>query len=350
MRIRQVRNKDKPAWDAYVNNHPDAAPYCLFAWKEAVEQAYGHQSTYLLAEEGGTIKGVLPLFIFHVPFRGNTLVSLPYCDVGDALADDDEIKKVLLTEAFQLAKTLKVKGVDIRSCQDNLIGEKHGDWNLSVQKEKVRMLLNLPGSSEELWKSFKSKLRSQIRKAEKNGLTFRWGNIEDLSSFYEVFSQNMHDLGSPVHSKKWIEKIIINYDNNAKMGLVYREDQPVGCGIILFSIHTVSIPWASTLREFNKLSPNMMLYWNFLKFAADNGKAFFDFGRSTPNEGSYRFKMQWGAEPEQLFWYGVSKEKKIKTVNPSVKRNRALVELIWKKMPIELVNSLGPKLRKYISL
>jgi hypothetical protein len=28
----------------------------------------------------------------------------------------------------------------------------------------------------------------------------------------------------------------------------------------------------------------------------------FDFGRSTMNEGTYKFKKQWGCEPTQLHW------------------------------------------------
>ncbi len=349
MCIRVADHKDKGVWDAYVSNHPDATPYCLFSWKEAVEQAYGYQSFYLLLEKDGVIKGVLPLFVFHVPFCGKSLLSLPYCDVGDVLADNDEIKKALLAESLQLAKKLKVKEVDIRSCQDNLLEDVISDWHVTVQTEKVRMILPLPGSSAELWEGFKSKLRSQVRKAEKNGLTFSWGNENEIEAFYHVFSHNMHDLGSPVHSKKWIKKILANYGENARMGLVFKENQPVGCGIILSTKSTVSIPWASTLQEFNRLSPNMILYWNFLKYAADNEKKNFDFGRSSPNEGTYKFKKQWGAEPVQLYWHRLNKVRQEKEYFSS-NSARKLLESVWQKMPLSVVNVIGPKVRKYIDL
>jgi lipid II:glycine glycyltransferase (peptidoglycan interpeptide bridge formation enzyme) len=133
------------------------------------------------------------------------------------------------------------------------------------------------------------------------------------------------------------------------MGLVFKENQPVGCGIILFTKHSVSIPWASTLQEYNKLSPNMMLYWNFLKFAADNDKKTFDFGRSTLNEGTYNFKKQWGAEPQQLFWYSVSKTPQ-RPASSTTGKSRKCLEQAWQKMPLSLVNFVGPKVRKYISL
>ncbi len=349
MQIRLATAQDKKSWDAYVDSRPDAAPYCRFAWREAVEQAYGHKACYLLAEEKGVMKGILPLFVFRIPFCGSTLVSLPFCDVGDVLADNHDTKKALLAETMALAKQFRVKGVDVRSCQENLLGNEIGDWHLSVQTGKVRLLLDLPGSSEELWNGFKSKLRSQVRKAEKNGLTFRWGDLGDLADFYQVFSRNMHALGSPVHSKEWIEKVFVNYGENVRMGLAFKEDQPVGCGIILYTKHTVSVPWASTLREFNRLSPNMMLYWNFLKYAADSGKKFFDFGRSTPNEGTYRFKKQWGAEPEALFWYRLRADVPTEESSSSGK-TRERLELVWQKMPLPFVNFIGSRVRKYISL
>ena len=349
MRVRLAKSKDKIAWDNYVDTHPNSVPYCRFSWKDSVEKAYGHKAYYLLAEEEGAILGIFPLFLFRVPFLGDSLVSLPFCDVGGILANNEKCYKALLAEGFSIGSKGKVKNIEVRSCQkhpDEL--QENVDWFHSLETSKVRMLLKLPQSSEELWKSFKSKLRSQVRKAEKNGLMFRWGDIDDLNSFYQVFSQNMHDLGSPVHGRKWIESILMEFGDNARMGLIFKDEEPIGCGIILFTKHNVSIPWASTLRRYNRLSPNMMLYWSFLKFAADNEKKIFDFGRSTPNEGTYRFKKQWGAEPDQLFWYKFSIKECDQQAIAGGKRQQ--VEQIWQKMPLFLANFIGPRIRKYISL
>lgn len=349
MQIRVALPEDKSAWDAYVDSS-EAAPYCRFAWKEAVEQAYGHESYYLLAEEGTNIIGILPFFSFRVPFCSKSLISLPYCDVSSVHADNREIRTRLIQESFILAKKLDIKRLEIRSSQANLLGDAIFDWHVSVQTEKVRMLLNLPNSSEELWQSFKSKLRSQINKAEKNGLTFSWGNREMLDEFYQVFSRNMHDLGSPVHSKKWIEKIVDCFGENAKMGLVFHNDQPVGCGIILHTKGTVSLPWASTLRKYNHMAPNMLLYWNLLRFAADNNFKTFDFGRSTLNEGTYQFKKQWGATPEPLFWYQASTILNSREADDKKSVKREILADLWTKIPFRMANSLGPKVRRYISL
>ena len=354
MNIRLASIEDKEGWDNYVDSRLDAVPYCRFAWKMAVEEAYGHKAYYLIAEEAGSIKGIFPFFYFHVPFCSKSFISLPFCDVGDVLAEGLEIKKALIKEALKLAEKAKIKVVEIRSCRKELLANESFGRDVNIQTSKVRMLLKLPNSSEELWYSFKSKLRSQINKAEKNDLIFAWGTIKDLDPFYDVFSRNMRDLGSPVHSKKWVEKIIEHFGENGRMGLVLKDEKPVGCGIVLFTKHTVSIPWASTLREFNRLSPNMLLYWNLLKFAVDNNKKIFDFGRSTLNEGTYRFKKQWGATPQPLFWHkivlaGEALQSKRSSDTGTKSKGQILVNT-WAKMPLSIANFLGPEIRKYISL
>jgi len=349
MNIRQADNNDTDRWDDYVYGHPDATPYHYFAWKTAVENTYGHRAYYLIAEENGRVKGILPLIYFKLPFSSGYFVSLPYCDVGDVLAEDNEIKERLILEAVSLAHKLKAKHIELRGRFRNT-ALKVLNLPVNIRSHKVRMFLDLPSSSGALWNNFKSKLRSQIKKAEKNGLIFAWGDIDGLDGFYNVFSRNMRDLGSPVHSKRWFHGILRHYREKARMGLVYRGRQLIGAGIILTAGNIVSIPWASTLRDFNSLSPNMLLYWNFLKFASDNGYAGFDFGRSTPGEGTYKFKAQWGARPFPLYWTYIrinTRELKFDRTGPG---KREQIERIWRNMPLKIANYIGPAIRKHISL
>ncbi len=56
-----------------------------------------------------------------------------------------------------------------------------------TRAHKVRMHLTLPESADMLMKSFKSKLRNQINKPLKEGLTSRAGGVELVEDFYRVF-------------------------------------------------------------------------------------------------------------------------------------------------------------------
>jgi len=86
--IHLATNADRQKWDDYVLNHPKGLAYQLYAWKEAVERAYGFECPYFMAQEDGVVRGVFPLARIHLPFCKGNLVSLPYCDAGGILADD----------------------------------------------------------------------------------------------------------------------------------------------------------------------------------------------------------------------------------------------------------------------
>ncbi|GAB6059660.1 FemAB family XrtA/PEP-CTERM system-associated protein [Desulfonatronum parangueonense] len=333
-----------PAWDEYVLHHEHGSPYLTTAWKKAVQNGYGHETLYLAAFSGSNVVGSLPLVLFKPPLTRARLVSLPFCDFGGLLADDPTVADVLLSNAQKLATDLHAD-LEIRCPAPTGAILSHGGF-IQVT-DKCRMLLELPGTAEELWTGFKSKLRSQINRAGKNGLTCRLGGSELLNDFYHVFTKNMRDLGSPVHGKSWLEAVVDAFGRQAVVGVVYSANIPAAAGIVLCHGRTVSIPWASALREFNRLSPNMLLYWTFLRFAADSGFASFDFGRSTPEEGTYAFKKQWGAAPVPLSWYrlATTSSRAEQGSNGALRRT---LESVWQCLPLPAANVLGPCLRKYI--
>lgn len=344
--VRKVSSNDAKDWDEYVERHPGSTPYHLFAWGQSVEESYGHAYQYYVAEQDGKIVGVLPLIKMTVPMLGGNYCSLPFCDLGGVLADTDSVHQTLIEHLKSILKSENVTKADLR----------HTDLEPEDELEageKVRMLLPLEASAEEQFKQFKSKLRSQVRKAEKNGVSFCEGNTQlERDAFYKVMQVNMHQLGSPVHSKKWFNSVLDLYGEKAKLGLVKYGEEVVGGAIILLSGNKVTVPWASTLPQYNNLSPNMLLYWGLLSIAAEGGYSFFDFGRSTVGEGTYKFKSQWGAKPVRLRWQAFDANGLL-PVSESVASAgglRAKVEHVWRKLPPQLVNFLGPILRRYISL
>ena len=157
------------------------------------------------------------------------------------------------------------------------------------------MILTLPKSSKELLDGLKSKLRSQIRRPVKAGFTVEVGKSELIDDFYAVFLSNMRDLGSPVHSKRLFMNIFDEFHDKANIFVVRNNGEPLAGSMTIGFQGTLYNPWASSLRRYSKYSPNMLLYWKMLEFACDNGFDVFDFGRSSVDEGTYKFKKQWGA-------------------------------------------------------
>jgi FemAB-related protein (PEP-CTERM system-associated) len=305
----------------YLAASERAVPYHHMQWLMAVKKAYGFDFEYLVAETDAQIEGVLPLCRFKSITGKYSLCALPFCDVGGVVADNDVVREKLIAFALDRAEQLQAMPLQLRQ----RMSEATADAEMSDRK--VSMLLALPESSEVLLAGFKSKLRSQIKKAGKNGLQFDFANDEkSIDDFFYVFCRNMHLLGSPTHSLKWFQSLREMYQDDLLVGRVWFEGKIVGAGILLFSGSNVSIPWASTLREYNRLAPNMLLYWNLLKVSCERGCEQFDFGRSTYGEGTYNFKKQWGAKPVLLDWQALDKQGVVAEIAGGKSRARELVE------------------------
>ena len=115
----------------------------------------------------------------------------------------------------------------------------------------------------------------------KEGAEVRQGGIELLDDFYRVFSENMRDLGTPVYTRKFFREILMTFPENTRLVIIQLNGQPIGAAFLLGYKDKLEIPWASTLKRYNKFSPNMLLYWEVLKWAIDAGYKYFDFGRSS---------------------------------------------------------------------
>lgn len=365
---------DMDRWDEYVRRRPEASLSHLYGWRSVIRNTYAHPTYYLMAVErkwpdthadsktraaSESVVGVLPIVhLRHVLF-GNSLVSMPFLDGGGILTSTQEAEQVLLSEAMRLARyvgahQLELRQESDRACCDELIARTSLALGMPLRTatsiDKVRMIRGLPCSASALMTSLKSKLRSQVHRPIKAGLTSRIGGLELLDDFYRVLLVNMRDLGSPVHSKQLMRETLCEFAEQARIVVVYLKDKAVASGIIVGFEKTMRNPWASSLREFSPLSPNMLLYFRMLEFACENGYSEFDFGRSSVGAGTYRFKEQWGAVPELLYWRHISVDDGLPDTGYSQKQRYRLAEEAWKRLPILLTQIFGPPIRKHIGL
>jgi FemAB-related protein (PEP-CTERM system-associated) len=267
---------------------------------------------------------------------GTFHVSLPWLDYGGIVAEDPETYHHLVHAAVAQARADGAPFMELRYAE-----KVHSD--LPIREDKITFLLQL-GPPEQAWRRLDSKVRNQVRKAQKAGLTCHFGREELLPEFYRVFARNMRDLGTPVWGVNLFENVLRVFPKTAEIALVRLGDKPLGGGLVLSFKDTVYMPSASSLRAYFHLCPNNLLYWEVIKRACETGYCTFDFGRSTVGSGNYHFKKQWGATVKPLHWqYVLLSEKKIPQLNPSNPRLKVFIE-VWKRLPVRLATWLGPRI------
>jgi FemAB-related protein (PEP-CTERM system-associated) len=333
---------DADEWNRFVASQPGANLGLLYEWRHVIAGPCRRKTHYLLAREGGQCAGILPLANMTGALGGRRLVSLPYLDQGGLLATSAEAAASLWNAATELATRLGSRGIDLRSAA--VAGGSSSNCG------RATLVLPLPPRPEDLWKSFSPKVRNQIRKSEKEGLKSEAAGPEALARFYEVFAQNMRDLGSPVHGLPFLEAVLSVFPEKARL-YVTRDasDRVVGGAISIAFRDTITVPWASSLREVFHACPNHSLYWRILSDAAASGAARFDFGRSHEGSGTYRFKTQWGAEPCALAWSSFDARgirQPVKVLKPS---EHGAVTWAWQHLPVWIANKVGPVLRRQLA-
>jgi serine/alanine adding enzyme len=332
---------DVDGWDAYVLAHRSSSAYHQTGWKTVIEQSFGHSTRYLQAIEGERIVGILPLVVMKSLLFGRCVVSLPYFNYGGIVADHRNAEEALLNAARDLAMKEAVSHLELRHRAPH-------DLGLIPKQHKVSMLLGLKSDVESQWRAFDPKLRNQVRKAEKSGVWIQIGGQELLDIFYQIFARNMRDLGTPVYGKEFFAAILRNFPSSTKIFVGRLQEQPLAAGLMTTFKDTVEMPWAASLCEYRQLCGNMLMYWEAIKFSIKQGSRKFDFGRSTPDGGTFKFKEQWGARPVPLTWeYWTAHDGQLPDLSPRNPKYQLPIR-IWKRLPVTVTNRLGPLIARAI--
>jgi serine/alanine adding enzyme len=333
---------DEALWDQFVLKHPQASCYHTLAWRGVISKVFGHRTFYLMVKDDrGMVRGVLPLVLTKSPMFGCFLTSMAFFNYGGILADSAETCVALLEAAVGTARSVGAAHVELRQFEPL-------ETNWPVRSHKVSMRLSLPPDYETLMKAYPSKLRSQIRRAQKEGMDVRVGGAELLEDFYRVFARGMRDLGTPVYEKGFFQSILETFPKDVRLCVVFLKGIPLASGLLYGFRRTLEIPWAASDKRFSRLAPNMLLYSAVLEYACREGFKEFDFGRSSVDSGTYRFKQQWGAQPHQLYWYyWLAAGQSIPELNPDNPKFKAAIS-VWQHLPLPVANLIGPHIVKYL--
>lgn len=323
-------------WDDFVSNHPNGRIYHLSQWNELIRNNFRHSIKYIVLENINSIEGILPLTEFKSLLFGRFSVSLPFINYGGPLINSSNHFSEIDNYLTEYQKQSDFDFIELRM-------DSSYETTLSVKQHKVTFLIELPDSSEELFNSFGSKIRSQIRRPLKENMYCKAGSENLIHDFYKVYSINMRDLGTPALPKSFFRDVIKTFPEHISIVCVYTKNhKPIAASFLIQYKDVCEIPWASSLKKFNRFSPNMLLYWESFKIAIERRCKQFDMGRCSPDGGTYRFKQQWGAQEKPLFWYYVLPNSEgLPELNPNNPKYSLLIKT-WKKLPSVITNCISP--------
>ncbi len=340
--IESLTDASRDDWAAYVASAPGGTFYHTLPWHDAVREAFGHEPHYLIARRDARMVGALPMFFVRSWIAGRLLVSVPYAVYGGAIHDDDEAAAALLDRAKQLAETLGVRCIDLRSMQATLPG-------LPTVDRYVTFCKTLPERVEDVLPSLPRKARAAARGGRtKHGLTVE---VDDalLPTVWRLYARSMRRLGSPNYPFLFFRSLVDHTPDGHVVSLVRYQDRPAA-GLVTFLFGDTVLPYFAGCDErLDRYGTNNVLYLSLMEWAVEHGRRRFDFGRTRKdNRGAYDFKRHQGFEPAPLgYQVYVPPGQQAPELTPG-KGKFALAQRIYRRLPLCVTKPLGGWLARSI--
>jgi len=297
----QITNPlEHPDWNERLLGRGGCCFFHTANWVAALCNAYGFAPSYLSAETGDRWDGLLPLVEVQSFLTGRRGVSLPFTDSCPIIASDEEVKAALLKAAIELAERRHWRSVELR-CGARL----PGDATPSLRYYEHR--ITLPPGSQQAFDLLKGPVRTAIRKALRGEIAVEVGtDAPAVREFYRLNCLTRRNHGLPPQPYRFF----MHLENRVlaaglgSVAVARLRGQAVAAAVFLHFGDTAHFKYGASDPRFSELRPNNIVMWEGIRWYIERGFRSLDLGRSNvEHEGLRRFKLGWGAEERELFYY-----------------------------------------------
>jgi hypothetical protein len=292
-------------WQAFLNNHSQGSLFHRWEWQEIIEQGFGLQVNRLgIFDEQNKLVGLFPLVERKMSFlklAGSPLsgVATPHSGpLGDFPLEDfvqalDEFSALKKIDYLEL-------GLPCLGVEEVLLT--HG---YAVQELKT-LDLDIPNTEEELWSNLEVRCRNAVRKAEKSGVTIvRPTSLDEWLEPYIELSVGVYARQGkqPPFSKQYFTALWkeLYPKGDLVVLMAYHEGVPIAGGIFPKDRQVAYYLDGVSDREYNKMVPNNLVQWEYLKLGFQSGIKLYDMvGANIPSIA--KFKQSFGSNERQYLY------------------------------------------------
>lgn len=334
----------KEQWDRFAWS--EGTVFHTLAFRSILLDSFGYKCAYhAVMDEHDQIQAMIPLVVGRNLSLKKAAVSLPFVNYTDICARSEDAHTYAIDSVQKLREQLGLSYIELRL--KNRDADRKGWTQNRIHHTFVLPLLE---DEENVLALSTGSNRNHVRKVYKNDWFDVSFDIANLEAFYKVYIRRMKQLGSPAPDLRFFRAFFEALPNHSHLLTVLdKQTGDVAGGMLLLTSpgnSTLYYPYGANLSEYNSKYLNNFMYWEAVRFGIRNGLKQLDLGRSQTGSGTYRYKEQWGAKPEQLHYavYAGGSE----SSGPPDRESLGLFVELWKKMPGWMTDYAGKKLIKYI--
>jgi len=298
---------EREAWQDFQKAIGQGSLFHRWEWQDVIEVGFGLRVNRLgIFDDEGKLRGLLPLVE-----RKMSLLKLAGSPLsGAATPHSGPVGSIPMTEVLPaLERYSKQEHLDyLELGLPDLLEKDVLAQNGYTVEELITLELPIPKDEEVLWAGLEVRCRNAIRKAEKSGVeVVEPQTLEEwLEPYYELScSVYRRQEKEPPFSKEYFTALWQNlYPSGDLVVLLARYEGKIIAGMIFPRDRFVGyyLDGASD-REYNKVVPNNLLQWAYLKRAQTMGIQLYDMvGANIPSIA--KFKKSFGSsERNYLYAY-----------------------------------------------
>ena len=304
-----------PEWDSFLETRPDCCYQQSSLWAK-LKAAGGWKHLRLVVREHDKIVGGVQMLLRPLPLFG----VVGYVPKGPIVASDDPAVQEFVLD--QLERVARVEHVFFLKMQPPYGAEglaqrllERGAYPNDINVVPIATpIVDIRPEPEVILARMPGKRRSNIRRAERRGVTVRSGTEADIPTFHRLMGIHAKRQGYGFASENYIHNLWSLFAPGGHFGLLlaeYEGEALAASTNILFGDTVINQFQADSGRHRN-LNANSLLHWKVMLWAKERGCAWYDIGgidmevvRAIMNDeplpttgpgGRASFKMSFGSQ------------------------------------------------------
>jgi lipid II:glycine glycyltransferase (peptidoglycan interpeptide bridge formation enzyme) len=292
-----------PRWPEFLSGHFQASIFHSRQWLQALRQTYGYRPVVFTTSNGKELANGVVFCKIQSWVTGRRLVSLPFSDHCQPLANNNELRAILAYLKGRRKKE-RLRYIELRPLPEtdgfDQITEFSNSEKLSFQR------IDLRPEVDDIYRNFHdSCIRRKIKRAARENLEYSSGRSDDLLEKFRyllLLTRRRHKL--PPQPASWFRNLAQCLGDKITFHLLSKDSAPVASIVTLTYRRSIIYKYGCSDAQFHNLGGTPFLFWKVIQQAKAEGLEEFDLGRSDYEDpGLIAFKEHLGAVSSELRYY-----------------------------------------------
>jgi hypothetical protein len=298
IRVEALRSTEADAWDGFLRRTPGGLFVHSIAYRDLLVGELGCEPEYLVASEGGEIRGVLPI-MWSGNGRGRLCNSLPYYGSHGGPVTSDPMVSAALIEAWN-ERAADPGTLAATMVENPFLGRNSPHPIHDLIDERISQFTVLSGKrgEDEVMAMISAEARNNVRRARRRGVSVELDSAA-MPEVWRIHRENMRALEAPERSRRFFQALALHLRAGEGYDIwTARIDGEVAAALLVVRFNGVSEYFTSGTRlEYRWQNPHAALLIAALAHEAERGARIWNWGGTHLRgmDGVFHFKRKWGS-------------------------------------------------------